>query len=101
MYEKEKKRKIRFLSFLFGLMIFSMPILFAGCGGFSLNGSDESQLSLGGVKVLSRPTDYSFKEAYAAFPKPLKPYSTKKDGGNSVFFIRCGSRVRRSRWSSG
>ena len=48
-------------------MIFSMPILFAGCGGFSLNGSDESQLSLGGVKVLSRPTDYSFKEAVGEF----------------------------------
>lgn len=44
-----------------------MPILFAGCGAFSQDGTDESQLSLGGVKVLSRPTDYSFKEAVGEF----------------------------------
>ena len=56
----KKKRRVRFLSFLFGLMIFSMPILFAGCGG-------KEAPSLGGVKVLSRPTDYSFKEAVGEF----------------------------------
>ena len=63
----KKKRRFRILSFLFGLLIFSMPILFAGCGGYSLKGIDRSQLSLGGVKVLSRPTDYSFKEAVGEF----------------------------------
>ena len=63
----KKKRRFRILSFLFGLLIFSMPILFVGCGAFSQDGTDESQLSLGGVKVLSRPTDYSFKEAVGEF----------------------------------
>jgi len=48
-------------------MIFSMPMFFVGCGGYSENGVDQSQLSLGGVKVLSRPTDYSFKEAVGEF----------------------------------
>ena len=48
-------------------MIFSMPMFFVGCGGYSRKGIDQSQLSLGGVKVLSRPTDYSFKEAVGEF----------------------------------